>query len=270
MSNGTAGTYLATKEFFSPWLAGLLLIPGSLIILVLMAIVRISSRGPAIYRQVRVGRFGKHYTIYKLRTMCDGAELSTGPKWCSGNDDPRTTRIGRILRRLHLDELPQLINVVRGEMALVGPRPERPEFVEKLQRAIPGYLDRQTVLPGITGLAQIHLPPDTDLDCVRRKLVLDMHYIRTANIVTDLQVVACSFLRILGIPGHVAACWVALRRPPLVPYSGGLIQPDRAESSDHELAPMLPSSSSPIMERYPLADVCDGQEPSTNLAVGTD
>jgi hypothetical protein len=100
--------------------------------------------------------------------------------------DPRVTLVGRILRKLHLDELPQLFNILKGEMSLVGPRPERPEFVQMLARKIPGYSNRLLVLPGVTGLAQVNLPPDTDLDSVRRKLVLDLEYVRRASLPMDL------------------------------------------------------------------------------------
>ena len=147
------------------------------LILLAMALVKLTSRGPAIYRQVRAGLGGRPFTIYKIRTMAHDCEARTGPVWATA-DDPRVTPLGRFLRRSHLDELPQLWNVLRGEMSLVGPRPERPEFVAQLQRAIPDYRRRLQVPPGVTGLAQVQLPPDTDLAGVRRKLVYDLYYIR--------------------------------------------------------------------------------------------
>jgi hypothetical protein len=150
--------------------------------------------------------------MFKLRTMSCDAEATTGPVW-SAREDPRTTPIGKIIRSLHLDELPQLINVMRGDMALVGPRPERPEFVELLVDEIPGYLNRLSVLPGITGLAQIHLPPDESVDCVRRKLILDLHYIETATPLVDVRVMICSLFRIMGVPGSISAHLLGFRYP---------------------------------------------------------
>ena len=133
------------------------------VIAVLVVLVRLGSRGPGVYRQVRVGQYGKIFVMYKIRSMIQDAELDTGPVWTSDSLDPRITWIGRFLRKSHLDELPQLWNVVRGEMGLFGPRPERPELIHLLSHNVPGYLNRLAVQPGITGLAQINLPPDTDI-----------------------------------------------------------------------------------------------------------
>jgi len=137
------------------------------IIAVLIVLVRITSRGPALFKQVRVGRDGKNFVMYKLRSMIEDAESETGPVWTQDLNDPRVTSFGRILRKSHLDELPQLFNVARGEMAMFGPRPERPELVRLLAERIPGYLNRLSVRPGITGLAQINLPPDSSPTRVR-------------------------------------------------------------------------------------------------------
>ena len=123
---------------------------------------------------------------------------ANGPQW-STKGDPRITRVGRILRKLHLDELPQLINVARGEMVLVGPRPERPEFVELLTDEIPGYRRRLVVKPGITGLSQINLPPDTDLRSVERKQVLDLYHIDNAGLWLDKRMVLLTAMRLLCI-----------------------------------------------------------------------
>jgi len=188
-----------------------LCLPGLPLIFILVLVVRISSRGPAIYRQIRVGRNGRAFTIFKLRTMRQDAEATTGPTWASA-DDPRVTPVGRFIRALHLDELPQLFNVVLGDMALVGPRPERPEFTQLLGRKIPGYLDRLEVRPGITGLAQINLPPDTDLESVRRKVVLDREYVENANALMDLRILVCTCFRMVGIHGTVTRRVLGLER----------------------------------------------------------
>lgn len=192
--------------------AVVLLIFSFPLLALLMAAIRLSSRGSAVYRQTRVGKGGRIFTMYKLRSMRCDAEAGTGPVWAGAVRDCRVTPLGYWLRRLHLDELPQLVNVVRGEMALVGPRPERPEFVRVLSDQIPGYLDRLRVLPGITGLAQINLPADTDLLSVRRKLVLDLEYIDAADFVLDARIIICTFLQVLGLRGGRAVWLLGLKR----------------------------------------------------------
>jgi lipopolysaccharide/colanic/teichoic acid biosynthesis glycosyltransferase len=134
--------------------------------------------------------------------MFHDCEKKSGPLW-SVPGDPRITPLGRFLRRTHLDELPQLWNVLCGEMSLVGPRPERPEFVPELERAVPHYRDRLLVRPGVTGLAQVQLPADTDLASVRRKLAYDLYYIRYINVWLDLRLIGCTGVRMLGVPFHV-------------------------------------------------------------------
>jgi lipopolysaccharide/colanic/teichoic acid biosynthesis glycosyltransferase len=203
--------YFRWKGWLDQALALLLLIPGLPLIGLLVVLVRLSSPGPGIFRQVRVGRNGKLFTMFKLRSMRCDAETGTGAVWAQPGD-ARVTRIGSILRKLHLDELPQLFNVLRGEMSLIGPRPERPEFVIVLEKKIPGYRHRLTVLPGITGLAQINLPPDTDLDGVRKKQQLDLEYIQTANLLLDLRMLVSTFLRMLGMRGSLAMRVMRLRR----------------------------------------------------------
>ena len=168
-----------------------------------MILVKLTSRGPVIYSQTRLGRDGRPFTIYKIRTMLHNSEATTGPRWSTA-DDPRITPVGRFLRRTHLDELPQLWNVLRGEMSLVGPRPERPEFVTQLERAMPRYRDRLAVRPGVTGLAQVQLPPDTDLNSVRRKLVCDLYYIERLSFWLDLRILVCTAFGFLGIPYAVS------------------------------------------------------------------
>jgi lipopolysaccharide/colanic/teichoic acid biosynthesis glycosyltransferase len=181
------------------------------IIALLVLLIRLTSPGPGLYRQQRVGRHGKSFTMYKLRTMYRNAEHASGPTWCA-HKDPRITPVGRMLRHFHFDELPQLWNVVRGEMALVGPRPERPEFVVHLKRQIPGYQDRLAVLPGITGLAQINLPADVSLLSVVRKVELDRQYIRDASLLLDLRILACTALRMSGLRHGIAVWLLGLER----------------------------------------------------------
>ena len=155
----------------------ILLIP--LFILIAIAI-KLDSKGPIIYRQKRIGLTTEKGTItfmlYKFRTMFNNAEQTTGPVWTS-NEDPRITRLGKILRNSRLDELPQLINVLKGEMSIIGPRPERPYFVSRLDGQIPYYSERVFyVKPRITGLAQINLDYDSSVDSVKQKLYFDHAY----------------------------------------------------------------------------------------------
>lgn len=203
--------YFAWKANLARGISAVLLVMGSPLIVFLTTLVYCTSRGPGIYSQKRIGKHGKEFTMYKIRTMRHDAEKETGPIWSQPND-PRLTFVGRIIRLLHLDELPQLYNVVRGDMCLVGPRPERPEIIDELREKIPGYLRRYRVLPGITGLAQIYLPPDVDIDSVRAKLVWDEEYIRLASLDLDIRILLCSALRMLGIRHGYAIRWLGLAR----------------------------------------------------------
>jgi lipopolysaccharide/colanic/teichoic acid biosynthesis glycosyltransferase len=207
----TPAPYFRIKGAFDFVVSLILLIPGLPLIGLLMLLTRLTSRGPGIYRQIRVGKGGREFEMYKIRTMTHDAEAATGPVWTKPKD-ARITRVGRVLRKLHLDELPQLFNVLRGDMSLIGPRPERPEFLPLLSEEIPGYLNRLTVRPGVTGLAQINLPPDTDLRSVRRKLVLDLEYIQHAGFFLDLRMFICTLIRLLGFPGVVAMHLMVLHR----------------------------------------------------------
>jgi lipopolysaccharide/colanic/teichoic acid biosynthesis glycosyltransferase len=195
--------YAPIKVVLDTALAVLLLVLLAPVILLLMILVKCTSPGPALYCQVRLGRHRQPFTLYKIRTMSHGCEQHTGPRWAS-LDDPRATPLGRFLRRSHLDELPQLWNVIRGEMSLVGPRPERPEFVHQLERVVPEYQCRIAIRPGVTGLAQIQLPPDTDLQSVHRKVTCDLYYIRNMNLIMDLQIVLATATKIFGMPTHIS------------------------------------------------------------------
>lgn len=201
--------YLRWSGVINRVMAGVLVVPGAILMIPLVVIIRLTSRGPAFYAQKRVGKDGRPFTMYKLRTMRHDAEARSGPVWSTAAD-PRVTPVGRVLRKLHLDELPQILNVLRGEMHLFGPRPERPEFVRYLSRRIPGYGRRLTVPPGISGLAQINLPPDTDLQSVHRKVVLDSFYIEQAGPLLDARVFFCTLLRMLGLPGNAAMVLLGL------------------------------------------------------------
>ena len=157
------------------------------ILLVLGLLVRFDSPGPALLRQVRVGERERHFVLYKFRSMRLDAESGSGPVWAAG-EDPRVTRVGRWLRKLRLDELPQLWNVVRGDMSFVGPRPERPHFVDELRKEIPYYSERHAVKPGITGWAQVRHPYGNTVADALEKLKFDLYYIKNMSLGLDLAV----------------------------------------------------------------------------------
>jgi lipopolysaccharide/colanic/teichoic acid biosynthesis glycosyltransferase len=205
-----ARRYESVKPVLDCWLALILFVLSGPVVLICMILVKLTSRGPAIYTQDRLGQGGKIFTIYKIRTMYEGSERGSGPRW-SLPGDSRITPFGRILRACHLDELPQLVNVLRGEMSLVGPRPERPELVGPLEIALPRYRQRLTVRPGVTGLAQVQQSPDTDLPSVRRKLNYDLHYVERMSFGLDLRLILGTVLKCFFVPFDVIA-WI-LRLP---------------------------------------------------------
>lgn len=157
-------------------------------LLVAAAILLLEGR-PVFYRQIRMGKHGREFWIWKFRTMRPDAESSTGAVW-SSTSDPRITPLGRWLRCSHLDELPQFFNILAGEMNLIGPRPERPEFVQELSRELPDYTQRTIVRPGITGLAQLRLGYDHSVADVKKKVKLDLQYIRSASFSQDVRLLA--------------------------------------------------------------------------------
>jgi sugar transferase (PEP-CTERM system associated) len=166
-------------------IAGLIL--SSPIALITAIAIRLDSPGPVLYSQERVGQNERPFTLYKFRSMKVDAESMTGPQW-AGKDDPRVTRVGRIMRKLRIDELPQMINVLKGDMSFVGPRPERPFFVSKLKEKIPYYELRFTVKPGITGWAQISYQYGDSEDDAVEKLQYDLYYTKYMSPVFDLQI----------------------------------------------------------------------------------
>lgn len=178
--------------------AGLLLVPAAPVMAVVWCLVRLTSTGPGIYSQSRSGHNGRVFRIHKFRSMTHNCEKQTGAVWATKNDS-RVTFLGKILRATHLDELPQLFNVLRGEMALVGPRPERPEIVSMLVQEIPDYTERMRVPPGVTGLAQLHAEPDQTVDDVRRKLRFDLKYLEAASAWLDAKIVMATALKMVGL-----------------------------------------------------------------------
>ncbi|MCI0699776.1 MAG: sugar transferase [Planctomycetia bacterium] len=197
------------KRYSDLAIAAPLLVLCAPIILAAIVLVRLTSRGPGIYSQTRLGLNRRQFTIYKIRTMAFNCESATGAKWAT-KKDPRVTRLGRFLRATHIDELPQLWNVLRGDMTLVGPRPERPEIVAQLEPLIPGYASRLTVLPGVTGLAQVQLPPDSSVETVRRKLVYDTYYVAHLGLWLDLRLILVTAVKAVGL---VAVMRKVLRIP---------------------------------------------------------
>lgn len=190
--------FLQAKYLFDRVAAAVLLVLFLPFLLVAALIVELTSPGPAFFVQWRVGERGRLFRMYKLRTMVSDAETRSGPVWAAAND-PRCTPVGKLLRATHLDELPQLINVLRGEMSLVGPRPERPVFVKTFNKTIPNYGARHEVRPGITGLAQVYNGYDQTLQDVRRKLAYDLLYIRRMSFLSDLRICIATLRKALPV-----------------------------------------------------------------------
>jgi lipopolysaccharide/colanic/teichoic acid biosynthesis glycosyltransferase len=200
-SAGMAGS----RRLLNLVVAIVLLVLTAPVWLLIGLLIKLTSRGPVLYHQTRVGLDlrrsgirpndprrrsdigGRPFTIYKFRTMYQGAENGTGAVWASA-DDPRITPVGKVLRQYRLDELPQLINVFRGDMNLVGPRPERPTIVTELRKEIPHYQQRHRTLPGITGHAQVNLQYDASLDDVRKKVDHDLEYLKKASAWEDFKI----------------------------------------------------------------------------------
>jgi exopolysaccharide biosynthesis polyprenyl glycosylphosphotransferase len=159
------------------------------LMLLIALLIRLTSPGAVLYHQRRVGRHGRIFILHKFRSMWADAEAATGPVWASKQGDARVTAVGRFLRRTRLDELPQLWNVLKGDMSLVGPRPERPEFVGELTRQIPFYRQRHIVRPGLTGWAQVRYTYGASVEDALQKLQYDLFYIKNLSLALDVFII---------------------------------------------------------------------------------
>jgi len=178
-------SFLFMRRLLSFFIASVALVICLPLIPIVALLVKLSSPGPILFRQERVGRKGQLFTVYKFRTMRQNAEAATGAVW-AGKNDPRITPVGRFLRKTRLDEIPQLWNVLRGDMAFVGPRPERPEFVQWLEEKIPYYNLRHIIRPGLTGWAQVRYQYGASLEETKQKLQYDLYYIKHMSLALDL------------------------------------------------------------------------------------
>lgn len=192
-SLNTRGSLRRMKRALDLGAALVLLVCTSPIMLLAALAVRFESPGPIIYSQRRVGLFGKTFTVFKFRSMRNDAEKN-GAVWAS-KADPRVTKVGKFIRKTRIDELPQLWNVLKGEMSLIGPRPERPEFVQELEKEIPFYSLRHAVKPGVTGWAQVCYPYGSSVEDSRRKLEYDLYYAKNMSLLLDIKIV----LKTIGV-----------------------------------------------------------------------
>lgn len=182
-------SYLARKRLLDIVCASVLILVTAPLLVVIAIGIRLSSPGPAIFSQERIGLQGARFTLYKFRSMIMDAESTSGPVWAREFDD-RVTRIGRLLRKFRLDEIPQAFNVLRGDMSFTGPRPERPYFVDMLRERIPSYNLRHDVKPGITGWAQVTCPYGASIEDAVEKLQYDLYYIKHMSFRQDLLVLS--------------------------------------------------------------------------------
>ena len=196
------------RQWYAPvklgveWLLAVALTALLLPLLIFLALlVKITSDGPAFYKQSRLGHRGRVFQIFKIRTMVNNAESDTGPVWAA-KEDRRITSLGAILRTTHLDELPQLLNVLRGDMSLIGPRPERPEIASQIAQTLPAFRKRLVLRPGITGLAQVLLPADDPADAalegVARKLEYDLFYADEMRFFMDVRIYICTICQLVA------------------------------------------------------------------------
>jgi len=191
----------SVKRLIDVGVSSFILLIGLPIWILVAIAIKLDSRGPVFYKQERVGKDGKVFTMFKFRSMQKDAEMYFGPQWAEKND-PRITRVGKVIRKLHIDEVPQFINVLYGDMSLVGPRPERPYFVKQLSEQIPLYTRRLKVRPGITGWAQVKHKYDESLEDVRTKLQYDLFYIENISIRMDMKILLITIYSVLAGKGH--------------------------------------------------------------------
>jgi lipopolysaccharide/colanic/teichoic acid biosynthesis glycosyltransferase len=183
---GTPPARDGVRRVRDAFIAILLLVLTAPMTVIVACLIKLDSPGPILYQQERVGLRGRDFTLIKFRSMRHDAEVG-GPRWATKRDS-RVTRVGKFIRLTRIDELPQLINVLRNEMSLIGPRPERPHFVEQLAKVIPFYNDRAEVLPGISGYAQVRLPYGASVEDSREKLWYDLHYVEHRGHLLDLWI----------------------------------------------------------------------------------
>ena len=186
-SLNTRGSLRRLKRALDVMISLLLLIPAAPVMLITALLIRLESPGPVIYTQSRVGLFEKEFTVYKFRSMRTDAEKN-GAVWARAHDD-RVTRVGRVIRKVRIDELPQIWNILKGDMSFIGPRPERMTFVRQLKETIPYYGMRHMVKPGLTGWAQVCYPYGASEDDARRKLEYDLYYIKNMSILLDIHII---------------------------------------------------------------------------------
>lgn len=179
----------------------IILLVSSPVLIIISAAIKLDSKGPVLFKQERLGQNGKPFNVLKFRSMIQDAEKYTGPVW-SQKDDPRVTKIGKLIRKVRIDEIPQMINVLKGEMSLVGPRPERAFFVEKLSKEIPYYKRRLKVRPGVTGWAQVKHKYDETIEDVKIKLRYDLFYIENMSIRMDFKILLRTVFVVLFGKGH--------------------------------------------------------------------
>ena len=185
-------TYIALKRAFDIIASIIGIICLSPLFIITALLIKLTSQGPIFYKHTRVGKDGALFEMYKFRTMRVDAEQGTGPVWAAQND-PRLIPVGKLLRKSHVDEIPQFINILKGEMSLIGPRPERPVFVDKFKEIIPDYTKRLAVKPGITGLAQVWHRYDETIEDVKKKIKYDLLYIKKYCLWTDLRILFRTF-----------------------------------------------------------------------------
>jgi sugar transferase (PEP-CTERM system associated) len=198
LANGftNSRTYGVLKRGLDIVVSLLLLFLTLPLVVITALLVKLESQGPVLYRQQRVGLHGAPFTLLKFRSMKADAEFGGIPRWAQ-KSDPRVTRVGTFIRMTRIDELPQLLNVLTGEMSMIGPRPERPHFVEQLGRAIPFYHERAYVKPGITGWAQVNFPYGASIEDAREKLAFDLYYVKNRNLLLDMLILVSTVRVIL-------------------------------------------------------------------------